>query len=160
MDKKRREKRVLFSEDTDTTFDESTIIMDHQMSEREEKGLSNTGKMSEIFLELTGSSSDTIFNDGETILRRNKSGHFSKGKNKSGKIPPKFSEPQNLHGSSPDKGQRKRQKALGKHKAIAKVADLISVPSELFDEYPGSYSKSHPEKMFRNGIFNIKERSS
>jgi len=104
--------------------------------------------MSEIFLESTGSSSDTIFNDGETILRRNKSGHFSKGKNKSGKMPPKFSEPQNLHGSSPDKGQRKRQKALGKHKAIAKVGDLISVPSELFDEYPGSYSKSHPEKCF------------
>ena len=119
MDKKRREKRVSLSEDTDTTFDECTTIMDHPTSESEEKGLTNAGKMSEIFLESSGSSSDTIFDDGETILRRSKSGHFSKGKNKSGKIPPKFSEPQNLHGSSPDKGQRKRQKALWKHKAIA-----------------------------------------
>ena len=67
MDKKRREKRVPFSEDTDTTFDERTTIMDHQTSESEEKGLPNAGKMSEIVLESSGSSSDTIFNDGETI---------------------------------------------------------------------------------------------
>ncbi len=31
---------------------------------------------------------------------------------------------------------------------LAKVGDLISVPSELFDDSPGSYSKSHPGKCF------------
>ncbi len=33
-------------------------------------------------------------------------------------------------------------------KAIAKVGDLVSVPSELFDDSPGSYSKIHPGKCF------------
>ena len=49
IDKKRQEKRVSLSEDTDTTFDESTTIMDHPTSESEEKGLPNAGKMSENF---------------------------------------------------------------------------------------------------------------
>jgi hypothetical protein len=35
MDKKRREKRVSLSEDTDTTFDESTTITDHPTAESE-----------------------------------------------------------------------------------------------------------------------------
>jgi hypothetical protein len=133
MDKKRREKRVTSPKDTDTTFDESMTIMDHQTSESEEKGLPNAGKMSENYLGSSDSSSDTIYDDGETILRRNKSEHFSKGKNKSGKIPPKFSEPPNLHGSSPDKGQRKHQKALWKHKATSSVTrGLVGADGSVF----------------------------
>ncbi len=44
-----------------------------------------------------------------------------------------------------------------KHKAIAKVGDLISVPSELFDDSPGSYSKSHPGKCFGTVSFITKK---
>ncbi len=64
MDEKRREKQVSFAEDTDTIFNESATIMGSQTSESEEKGRSNTGKMSKIFLESSSSSSDTIFDDG------------------------------------------------------------------------------------------------
>jgi hypothetical protein len=102
--------------------------------------------MSDEFLESSGSPSDTIFDEDETILLQDKTRHLSKGKYKPGKMSPKFSGSQNRQGSSSAKGKRKRAKALGKHKAIAKVGDLISVPSELFDDYPGSYSKSHPGK--------------
>ena len=63
MDEKRREKRVSFTDDKDTIFDESATILGSQTSESEEKGRSNTGKMSEIFLESSGSSSDTIFDE-------------------------------------------------------------------------------------------------
>jgi hypothetical protein len=50
----------------------------------------------------------------------------------------------------------------GKGKQVAKVGDLISVASEIFDEEPGSYSKENPERIFgtvnsitQNGIANI-----
>ncbi len=47
MDKKRRKTVVSYPQDTDTTFDESATIMDHPMSESEEKGIPNEGKISE-----------------------------------------------------------------------------------------------------------------
>jgi hypothetical protein len=86
-------------------------------SESEEKYQSNSGKMSGELLESSGSPSDTILDEDETILLRNKKELISQGKYKSGKMPPKFSGSQNRQGSSSAKGERKRAKALGKHKA-------------------------------------------
>ena len=148
LGKRRKEKRVTFAKVPETIFDEGSTIAGPRVSESKEKYQSNSGKMSEDFLESTGSPSDTIFDEDETILLQDKTEHLSKGKYKSGKMPPKFSGSQNRQGSTSAKGERKRAKALGKHKAIAKVGDLISVPAELFDESPGSYSKSHPGKCF------------
>ena len=148
LGKRRKEKRVTFAKVPETIFDEGSTIAGPRVSESKEKYQSNSGKMSEDFLRSTGSPSDTIFDEDETILLQDKTEHLSKGKYKSGKMPPKFSGSQNRQGSTSAKGERKRAKALGKHKAIAKVGDLISVPAELFDESPGSYSKSHPGKCF------------
>ena len=67
MDKKRREKRVSFTQDTDTTFDESATIMDHPMSESEEKGLPNEGKMSKIFWNQRGRP-PTLFSTMERLF--------------------------------------------------------------------------------------------
>ncbi len=51
-----------------------------------------------------------------------------------------FSDPnKNLEGSS-SKRARRDSKAIGKHKRVAKVGDLISVSPKLFDSTPGSYS--------------------
>ena len=148
LGKRRKEKRVTSAKVPKTIFDEGSTIAGPRVSESKEKYQSNSGKMSEDFLESTGSPSDTIFDEDETILLQDKMEHLSKGKYKSGKMPPKVSGSQNRQGSTSAKGERKRAKALGKHKAIAKVGDLISVPAELFDESPGSYSKSHPGKCF------------
>ncbi len=38
--------------------------------------------------------------------------------------------------------------AKGKHKLVAKVGDLVSVPPEIFDDEPGSYSSKHPIRCF------------
>jgi hypothetical protein len=38
--------------------------------------------------------------------------------------------------------------AKGKHKLVAKVGDLVSVPPEIFDDEPGSYSSTHPERCY------------
>jgi hypothetical protein len=148
MNKKRQEKRVSFAKVPEAIFDERSTIRGQLESESEEKYHSNSGKMSDEFLESSGSPSGTIFDEDETILFRNKKEHIFQGKYKSRKVPPKFSGSQNRQGSSSAKGERKRARALEKHKAIAKVGDLISVPSELFDDSHGSYSKSHPEKYF------------
>jgi hypothetical protein len=50
----------------------------------------------------------------------------------------------------------------GKGKQVAKVGDLISVSSEIFDNEPGSYSANNPERVFgtvnsitKNGLANI-----
>ena len=41
-----------------------------------------------------------------------------------------------------------KKMAKGKHKLVAKVGDLVSVPPELFDDEPGSYSSKHPERCY------------
>ncbi len=43
---------------------------------------------------------------------------------------------------------KRDSKAIGKHKRVAKVGDLVSVSPKLFDSTPGSYSNLHPERYF------------
>ena len=93
-------------------------------------------------------SPETIFDDAETIIGRDKVEHLPKGQYKPGKMRKKFSGPKYHQEWTTANAKQKRSKAIGKHKAIAKVGDLISVPAELFDSKPGSYSKDHPERCF------------
>ena len=85
LGKRRKEKRVSFAKVRETIFDERSTIEGPRVSESKEKYQSNSGKMSEDFLESTGSPSDTIFDEDETILLQDETEHLSKGKYKSGK---------------------------------------------------------------------------
>jgi hypothetical protein len=47
------------------------------------------------------------------------------------------------------RGSSKMETRIGKGKRVAKVGDLISVSSKLFDgDQPGSYSSEHPDRVF------------
>jgi hypothetical protein len=96
----------------------------------------------------TEPSRDTIFGEDGAIAVQDKVKHLPKGKYGSGKMGMEFYGLKNHQDWSSAKVKPKRVKAKGKHKAVAKVGDLISVSAELFDSYPGSYSKNHPERCF------------
>ena len=65
--------------------------------------------------------------------------------------------------TSKSRGSSTSKERIGKGKRVAKVGDLVSIPSKLFDgDVPGSYSDSHPENVFgtvtsisSNGIANV-----
>jgi hypothetical protein len=102
--------------------------------------------MSDKYLESSGTPSDTILDEDETILLHDRTGHLPKGKYESEKCVKQFLGSRIVRDLALLKANV-RAKALGKRKAFAKVGDLISVPSELFDESPGSYSKGHPRNF-------------
>ena len=103
-------------------------------------------KIADNYSESSGASSDTIFQDEGTIGGRSDGKVLSKGNYDSGKMLDNFSDHNNSLKGSSSKRARRDSKAIGKHKMVAKVGDLISVSPKLFDSTPGSYSGLHPER--------------
>ena len=103
-------------------------------------------KIADNYSESSGASSDTIFQDEGTIGGRSDGKVLSKGNYDSEKMLDNFSDHNNSLKGSSSKRARRDSKAIGKHKMVAKVGDLISVSPKLFDSTPGSYSGLHPER--------------
>ena len=103
-------------------------------------------KIADNYSESSGGSSDTIFQDERTIGDRSDGKVLSKGNYDSEKMLDNFSDHNNSLKGSSSKRARRDSKAIGKHKMVAKVGDLISVSPKLFDSTPGSYSGLHPER--------------
>ena len=103
-------------------------------------------KIADNYSESSGGSSDTIFQDERTIGDRSDGKVLSKGNYDSRKMLDNFSDHNNSLKGSSSKRARRDSKAIGKHKMVAKVGDLISVSPKLFDSTPGSYSGLHPER--------------
>ena len=154
MSQKRGKKGVTFETEPEAIFNEGKAIMGLATSKVKEKDGSKMRKIANEFSEgdipnvSMEPSPETIFDDAETIIGQDKVKHLPKGQYESGKMHKKFSGPKYNQDWTTAKAKQKRNKAIGKHKAIAKVGDLISVPAELFDSTPGSYSKDHPERCF------------
>ncbi len=154
MNKRRVKKGVSFDGDQEAIFEEGETIMTPETSNLKEKGISKTRKIASDFFDADKNDISTepnrgaIFDEKEAIMVPDKVEHLPKGKYESRKMRKEFSGLKEHQDWSSAKAQRNRRKAKGKHKAIAKVGDLISVPAELFDSFPGSYSKDHPERCF------------
>ena len=156
ISKKRRKeevKRVAFNNINETTFEEDDLRTTSEIVQEDgediEEDMSDSGKMGKNYSKVV-QGREAIFEENAPIMVQNHAENQGQDILKHGKMAKNYSK----HGIemkptfSKHKTKSAKKMAKGKHKLVAKVGDLISVPPELFDDEPGSYSSKHPERCY------------
>jgi hypothetical protein len=135
--------------ESETTFGYSTSEIVQEDGEDIEDDMSDSGKMGKNYSNVV-QGREAIFEENAPIMVQNHAENQGKGILKHGKMAKNYSKHgiEMKHTFSKHKTKSAKKMAKGKHKLVAKVGDLISVPPELFDDEPGSYSSKHPERCY------------
>ena len=135
--------------ESETTFGYSTSEIVQEGGEDIEDDMSDSGKMGKNYSNVV-QGREAIFEENAPIMVQNHAENQGKDILKHGKMAKNYSK----HGIemkptfSKHKTKSAKKMAKGKHKLVAKVGDLVSVPPEIFDDEPGSYSSKHPERCY------------